>query len=240
MLKRTYGLTLAAVVLAFAGMATPSRADVVAFVHDYEGWLEAVGGVANEIDFETLPDGSPSEEWVEITEDFNYTDQGVTFSLWDGGPSPGYALTIGHELVTGFSLRAWSFDPTSGGIQADLVVPGSAVGVFFSGFTTFSVFDENGASLWSETVVGPDLVNFIGVVSDESIAFTTHYRGGRAELIQSYVFAPVPEPASGCLLMVGLLAMLRRRRGAGPLPHPDARPPLSVWRRPLPRSPHSR
>ena len=54
-------------------------ADPILFINDYEGFAEAAGDVQT-IDFETLPDGSPTMGAEEITPDFNYTAQGVTFS----------------------------------------------------------------------------------------------------------------------------------------------------------------
>src|SRR5882672_10516532 len=42
--------------------------------------FEFIGGPLNRLDFETLPDGSPSYTGALITPDFNYTAQGVTFT----------------------------------------------------------------------------------------------------------------------------------------------------------------
>ena len=68
---------LVAVLACAAGVA---RGGVQTFVEDFEGFVEAAGPGLLEIDFETLPDGSPSEASVEITKDFNYDGQGVFFS----------------------------------------------------------------------------------------------------------------------------------------------------------------
>ena len=46
------------------------------FIDDYEGFVEAAGGEVQVIDFETLPDGSPSYAGAEITSEFNYTHPG--------------------------------------------------------------------------------------------------------------------------------------------------------------------
>ena len=59
-------------------LAGNASADVVTFT-DLDAFLEAAGDV-QEIDFETLPDGTPSVRFTPITLEFNYTDQGVTFS----------------------------------------------------------------------------------------------------------------------------------------------------------------
>ena len=79
-----------------------ARGGVQTFVEDFEGFVEAAGPGLLEIDFETLPDGSPSEGGTPITKDFNYTEQGVFF--WP--PVPEMKI-VGNE-VSGFSLIAAS------------------------------------------------------------------------------------------------------------------------------------
>ena len=111
-----------------------SHAGVISFLNDYEGWLEAAGGVAQEIDFETLPNGDPSQAGFPITEHFNYTDQGVTFSAVPTDID--IFLFIGGNDVSGFDLGADgpSFEV---GIVSTFVEPAFAAGVFFPGITTF-------------------------------------------------------------------------------------------------------
>ena len=128
-----------------------ARGGVISFVNDYEGWLKAAGGVAQQIDFETLPDGSPSQAGVLITDEFNYTDQGVTFSRTP--PEVEGFLFIGGNPIGGFNLgvEAAAF---GAGIISDLVEPAFAAGVFFPGDSTFSVFDVWGNLLGEESTGG--------------------------------------------------------------------------------------
>ena len=195
-----------AVLFAVAG-ANHAHGGVISFVNDYEGWLEAAGGVAQEIDFETLPDGSPSQTGVLITDDFNYTDQGVTFSRTP--PEVEGFLFIGGNPIGGFDLGAEAV-AIGAGIISDLVDPAFAAGVFFPGNTTFSIFSEDGILLGEETF-GSGAENFLGFVSKVPIGSTLNTDGTSAEVINSYVFVPVPEPGTLALLGLAGLAVVRRR-----------------------------
>ncbi len=129
-------------VLALVFSATYVRAGFVTYT-DVDAFRAAAGNV-NEIDFELLPDGSPSVDETFITPEFNYTDQGVTFSspfpeLFVAG-SPGIFELGAHFPDT--SGRNW--------IIADLVTPAWAVGIFFPGGTTLSIFDVNQDLIGSE------------------------------------------------------------------------------------------
>ena len=199
------------VFVGFVGMAAvvPVQAGggVQTLVEDFEGFVEAAGPGLLEIDFETLPDGSPSEGGTPITKDFNYTEQGVFF--WPPVPD----LFVGGNEVNGFSLRADSeshFETTW--ITADLVDPAFAVGTFFGGDTTLSAFDENGNLIAIETFFGGGPGHFIGFVSDTPIAFTKNESFLPSESVSSYVFVPVPEPGSIVLLVLASAALCRRRR----------------------------
>jgi len=92
------------------------------------------------IDFETLPDGQPSMAGVDITEDFNYDDQGVHFSA----PFP-YPFIEGNP-VDGFGLGVSANEETW--IIADLITPAYAVGAFFPGGTNLCVFDQLGSEMF--------------------------------------------------------------------------------------------
>ncbi len=174
-------------------LAARSQAEVITFLDDFEGFLEAAGDV-QVIDFETLPDGSPSVAGTLITPDFNYTDQGVTFTV----PVP--SLYIAGNEVNGFGLYAQEDEDTElTEIVSDLVTPASAVGVDFPGFTTLLAYDEQGELIASEYFGGPG-GHFIGLVSDTPIAYTVNTRYAPAEYLHAYYFTPVPEPASGLIL----------------------------------------
>jgi len=110
---------------------------VVTFLNDYEGFLAGAGDVRT-IDFETLPDGSPSPGNGYITPDFNYTSQGVAFSAPVGN------LFIGGNPVGGFTLIADAYgEQQRTWIIADLDPPASAVGVFFAGGMYLDAYGAN-------------------------------------------------------------------------------------------------
>ena len=219
-MSRVTGLpgVLIGMVAVFACGAGVARGGVISFVNDYEGWLEAAGGVAQEIDFETLPDGSPSQTGTPITEDFNYTGQGVTFSRTP--PEVEGFLFIGGNPIGGFDLGVEAV-AIGAGIISDLVEPAYASGVFFGGFSTFSIFDAQGNLLGEESAGGHPGDEFVGFVSDEPIEFTLNTDGGTAEVINSYLFVPVPEPGTVVLLGLasGALCCPRRLRKEASYPH---------------------
>jgi len=179
-------------------------ADVVVFENDYNGFLEAVG-VVNVIDFDTLPNGEPTEVSVELTEDFNYDEQGVHFSapipypFCAGNPSSGFGLR-----VEGGTEESW--------IITELITPAQAVGGFFGGFTELCTFDELGDQIACVSYSEPGGPNFVGIVSDIPIHSATLGDGDESETISSFVFAPVPEPGTVILVASGLVFMARRRR----------------------------
>ncbi|MCH7993860.1 MAG: hypothetical protein IIB57_05375, partial [Planctomycetes bacterium] len=89
------------------------------------------------------------------------------------------------------SLQAFSegqIDPTW--IDAFLLTPASAVGVFFSGGTIFSAFDTDGDLIVSEQFSAGGSDHFIGFVSDVPIGFTMNNSDPGLEAIESYVFVP--------------------------------------------------
>lgn len=194
-------------VVGWFAFAAPTRAGVVTFLDDFDGFVEAAGPGLLEIDFETLPDGSPSQAGVEITLDFNYTDQGVTFTPLVP------ILEIAGNPIGGFGLLA--LDPKDildTAIISELVMPASAVGMFFPGFTLLSAFDEEGnvIAVIPSGGAGP---HFVGIVSDVPIALTVNTRHTPIERINSYLFVPIPEPSTLGLLTFGALLALRGRMG---------------------------
>ena len=86
------------------------------FINDFDGWMTATGAFSI-IDFETLPDGSPSASSTEINALLNYTNQGATFS------SPLDDLIIAGNRTTGFTLRTSEFGTIENPayLRADLV-----------------------------------------------------------------------------------------------------------------------
>ena len=198
----------AAVAVAFGWFAGVARAEPVFFMDDYAGFVQAAGAVQT-IDFETLPDGSPSSFGVLITPTFNYTDQGVTFFA----QAP--RLHIVGNAEDGWRLSASPYqsdDPARNWIIADLVQPARAVGYFFGGHSTLSAFDADGALIGDVNSIPSGADRFIGVVSDLPISLVTCDRGANFESITSFVFRPVPEPGTLALVAFGVAAVAASRR----------------------------
>jgi hypothetical protein len=183
-------------------------AGVVTFLNDYEGFLAAAGDVRT-IDFETLPDGSPSHVGVPITPDFNYSSQGVTFSSPTGDPFIGGNPVSGFELIAdGYPLfeRTW--------IVADLAPAASAVGVFFVGGLELSAYAQNGEIIGSAgfDFGGDPYPWFVGIVSDEPILRVVADQRGDSSIILDFAFTPVPDAATGVLILLGSAALVVRKR----------------------------
>jgi len=186
-----------------AAVAMPVNADVLTFEDDYPGFVEAAGPLS-EIDFETLPDGSPSMSSVEITDTFNYDDQGVHFSA----PFP-YPYIAGNP-ESGFDLQVFqNFEDTW--IIGDLITPAQAVGGFFGGTTELCAFDDIGSEIACVIYSDPGPGNFVGIVSDVPIHSLTFSDGTNSESIDAFVFSPVPEPGTLALIGSGVLLLIRRR-----------------------------
>jgi len=185
-------------------LGAATRADVLTFENDYAGFVEAAGPLS-EIDFETMPDGQPTEVTVELTEDFNYDDEGVHFSA----PYP-YPFFAGNPWT---GLQLWvEQNGQDTWIIADLVAPATAVGAFFPGSTELCVFDSAGTEIACEFFSDPGEGNFIGMVSDVPIHSATFASGADIEAIDGFVFSPVPEPGTLVLLASGLALTVRRKR----------------------------
>jgi hypothetical protein len=201
--------TLGALCLGVVGLwARPGVAQTQTFINDFDGWSAATG-VFSTIDFETLPDGSPSVARTEITDSFNYTDQGATFS------SPFDDLIIVGNSTSGFSLRT-SGDGSPGDpafIRGDLLTPTFSAGFTFGGNATLEAFDSDDNLLASAFFASSGVGFFLGITSDVPIAYVTMDENpfGTSH-VQDFHFAAVPEPGTAGLLALGAAWVLRRRR----------------------------
>jgi len=196
---------LSIVLAAVLAIASASFGAVQTFINDYAGF-QAAAGPLSIIDFETLPDGSPSTAGTPITAAFNYDALGAHFSAPLSDPFiAGNAMSqFGFDLValTAFPQRTW--------IDIDLVMPGRAIGVFFPGGTRLFVYDASGALIASTFYSSPGGGHFLGLVSDSPIFSAKVDRGGDAEDIHSVVFDNIPEPASALFLSIGAVFVRAR------------------------------
>jgi len=188
-------------------LATTAQGSALTFLDDYEGFVEAAPTEVQVIDFETLPDGSPSYAPAAITPVFNYTHLGATFL-----PHRDPGLYIYGNPVGGFGLNADSY-PVGGRnwIVAELVTPGSAVGTYHVSYATLSLFDLNG-DLIAAVINGGAGWHFTGIVSEVPIAYATIDMGTSYAASDEFVFAEIPEPCSGLGLLI-MSALGVRRRG---------------------------
>lgn len=162
---------------------------------------------APRIDFEHLPDGTPSHGGVQITPTFNYTAQGVTFSAPLGNPfiagfGPGdfgLAVNSGTPLI-----REW--------IIADFATPVRGVGVYFPGSTYLSAYDAQGGLIATTHYSNTGGPFFVGITSDVPIARAVMDSLLWDEDIDDFAWVPVPEPTSALLLLIAGAFMLRAGR----------------------------
>ena len=199
-----------AVLVAVVMVAVPvaSRATVVTFQNDHAGFVAAAGSLSR-IDFETLPDGSPSYTGAPITADFNYDAQGMHFT------SPIPELTI-SSTAPDFVLAAVAYNRHRNWIRADPTMPTTAVGIFSPGGTTLRAFDAAGGLLGQVSYYSSGGDFFLGIVSTDAIAYATIDRGSFAEWVESIEFHSVPEPATAACLAAAAAVAWRKRRPASP------------------------
>lgn len=166
---------------------------------DLEAFRAAAGPLV-EIDFTTLPDGSPAPLFVpvQVTPEFNYPDFGVTFSSHE--PE---LLLMGH-VQGGATLFAVSKSGIRNWIEADFEPPVYAVAVNTG--AVLSVFDLDSNLLAQSPSAG-----FIGFVSDTPIGLGMIDNNSNGAAITSILFQPVPEPATLLLLGAGAFFVARRR-----------------------------
>jgi hypothetical protein len=168
------------------------------------------------IDFETPPAGTPPPNG-QITPEYNYTAQGVTFSQGFLRPPQPWEQRYVRLGIGGWPgdrdlIADWPYRRTW--IIADLVVPSPAVAIDFPGATRLAAFDAAGNLLArSNYYGGPGDGWFLGIVSDVPIARITADSGTDGESISTFLFNPTPEPMTLGLLALGVASALARPRG---------------------------
>jgi hypothetical protein len=170
------------------------------------GAFQAAAGDVHEIDFETLPDGTPSYSGALITPEFNYGAQGANFYSHEP------VLYIIGNTIGGFGLLAGSggSEGPRNWLIAELVAPARAIGIIYPGTSSLTLYTPNGSELggW---VFGGGGSWFLGVVSDVPIGTAVIDRRDNYATIESFFYTPVPEPTMGVLFALGSVALLRRR-----------------------------
>ena len=183
-------------------------ADVQTYVNDYAGF-EAASGPLTAIDFETQPNGQPSQAGVQITPGFNYNALGAHFS------APAGVLELAGNPVSGFHLDAIMPNPLPGSrtwIVADPLIPALAVGAHFAGHSYLFAYDEAGQLVAQGFAGGTPGEQFLGIVSDTPIDYVIFDRLSWLASINAFHFSPIPEPATAFLLAFGLIRLRRTRR----------------------------
>lgn len=184
------------------------HADVQTFVNDYAGFSGAAGPLTL-IDFETQPNGQPSQAGVQITPNFNYDSSGTHFS------SPNVVPVLAGNPTVGFSLEAVMSTPLPGSrtwIVADPLLPALAVGAHFAGHSYLFAYDEAGQLIAQGFAGGTPGEQFLGIVSDTPIDYVIFDRLSWLASINAFHFSPIPEPATAFLLALGMIALRRKRR----------------------------
>jgi len=160
------------------------------------------------INFETLPNGNPSQGGVNITPAFNYVLQGALFS------SPFPSLKIVGNSQIGFALEAFTSSPIAHNwITAELSQPEKGVGVWVVDHTTLFAFDSQGALITNVSFQGSSQRYFLGIKSNIPIARAVIDYNSNIAAIDDFtmVHIPVPEPASAALLLLVAVPILFRR-----------------------------
>lgn len=185
-----------------------SYGDVQTFVNDYAGFASAAGTLAV-IDFETQPNGQPSQAGVQITAAYNYDAYGVHSS------APNVTPILAGNPVGGFSLRADIPVPNASSrtwIVADPLEPVSAAGGHFGGGSFLFAYDANSELMASLYYYEGGPGHFLGIVSTTPIDYVVFDRLGYSASINDFHLSPIPEPASAVLLATGACWLIRVRR----------------------------
>ena len=186
-------------------LTTAAEGSALTFIDDYEGFVEAAPTEVRSIDFETLPDGTPSWVPAQITPEFNYTHLGATFL-----PHRDPGMYINGNAEGGFQLVADSYpDFDRNWIIAELVTPASAVGTRFLFDGILSAYASDGTLLGTVQHTWPG-EHFLGIVSTSPIAYATIDQGVHRARSNEFLFADVPEPSTGVFfLTIGTVVLAR-------------------------------
>lgn len=214
-IQRNFWLyTAAATIASLAEMrAHASSCDLTQVPYCTWAWSDAgfwsAGDTGALINFQTLPNGSPSFGGANITPAFNYVLQGALFT------SPFPSLKVVGNAQLGYALEAYTSNILAhNSITAQLTSPERGVGVWVIGHTTLSAYDAQGTLLTSVSYDDPNGIEyFLGIKSSTPIARVVIDRGTNIATLDDFtmIHIPVPEPASATLLLLAVPILLRRR-----------------------------
>jgi len=168
------------------------------------------GDTATLIDFQTLPDGTPSFGGAAITSAFNYVLQGAFFS--SAFPS----LFVSGNNQVGFALTAFTSSPIANNlITAQLTNPERGVGVSVSGNSALFAYDAQNVLIASASHFQANGAFFLGVKSNTPIARVVVNNGSNSNTIDNFTLIHVPEPTSAALLVLALPVVARAQSSRG-------------------------
>lgn len=157
------------------------------------------------IDFETLPNGSPSFGGANITPAFNYVLQGALFA------SPFPSLKVVGNAQIGYSLEAFTTSPIAHNwITAQLTHPEHGIGIRTIGHTMLSAYDSEG-TLITSVFYSSGISYFLGIRSNTPITRVVIDDFTNSIAIDDFtmIHIPVPEPGSIVLLLLAVPIVFR-------------------------------
>ena len=176
------------------------------WVYSTNGFFD-VGDTGTIIDFQTLPNGSPSFGGANITPAFNYVLQGALFT----SPFPSL-MVVGNSQV-GYGLEAYTSNILAHNwITAELTNPERGVGVWVIDHTTLFAYDAQGSLITSISHTDHNGIQyFLGIKSSVPIARVLIDRSTNEVTLDNFtmVHIPVPEPSSAALLLLAAPILYR-------------------------------
>ena len=212
------------IIVGFVGQA---HATVVEYTVEGD-FISAVGSTLF-IDFDL--DASGNSIAAETVIDQQYNSLGIDFNPFNSGnPKTATASLFMPAAVSEPNLlRTVPGDTgySGGGFEVVFDNPAVGIGMFFgdiqsyglTGVTTLELFDASGTSIHVEdvtTVLGDSTAQwkFLGLTSTQPFARAQVSIGGEDFVIFDNLRFAVPEPSSLCLLVLGSIVMMRRRRSS--------------------------
>lgn len=196
-------------VIAITGHAQGSPCDLTqvpycTWVGTTDGFF-SVGDSVSVINFQTLPNGSPSFGGAAITPAFNYVLQGALFSpalpslFISGNNQLGYVLTAHNSNLLAHNS-----------IIAQLTNPARGVGVYLRDDTALLAYDAQGNLITSVSHNVSNTVGFVGIKSNVPIARVVIDNGHNSVDLDNFTMIHVPEPASAALVLLAAPILFRR------------------------------